>query len=585
MATPGDGIQLAPVTALPVRRATSRPPPPSLSTTPELNLRNLVCLANYIRVTFGVPALERITAAAYLTPEVFDGKSNWASLQQCEVLVQRAHALIGPEKFTEALTYRMAQDGFGPLRFVLWATTPIAIYQGALENMHVVSKIGRWEILSSSRNHVHARYTSSQRESRLMCVVRQAQSAALPTLWGLPPANVREHSCLAHGDEACEFTLRWYEKRRWLPDAAGLVTGATVAAVCGLAGIDTMPIWVSFPLLGMALGRIYELNRTNKANVHVGMDIQEALRSFAKEDAEARQEILELHQRQHEWTRLMEEQVNERTATLQGIVERIQQLREERASTIRGFSHDLRNPLTVLRCGVDYFAQQLPPEPESNEVIEDQNDAIRRMERLLAELMDTATTDAKLVNLTPESLVVDTLTDKLRRRLQALVHGREVRASVFSTREAPAKVEVDPLLFDRVIDNLLTNAGKYTQRGSIILEIGGTPGFLTIKVSDTGRGISPEAIERIFVPEGSEANDRAPSSYGVGLSVVVQLLDQIGGRLEVMSKLGEGTTFWAHFPITSPAIPSKTELAKSGNNQAPGVQGSFNRVVKIRRAT
>jgi two-component system sensor histidine kinase EvgS len=194
--------------------------------------------------------------------------------------------------------------------------------------------------------------------------------------------------------------------------------------------------------------------------------------------------------------------------------------------------------------------------------------------------MIVATTGNGTIRLEPQVVEVPTLTTRIRKRLNALVYGRGVRASVLPTREAPETLEVDPLLLDRVLDNLLTNAAKYTERGSIVVEIDGTPGFLTLKISDTGRGIDEAEMEKVFKPGGSRREDRASDSWGVGLSVVVQLLGRIGGRLEVMSKPGVGTTFWAHFPVvSSPAAnrsaPPQTSL------RAPAFDVS--NVVSIRR--
>ena len=119
------------------------------------------------------------------------------------------------------------------------------------------------------------------------------------------------------------------------------------------------------------------------------------------------------------------------------------------------------------------------------------------------------------------------------------------------TREAPDVIYFDPLVFDRVTDNLLTNAAKYTERGSIVVEVTGNDDFIIIQVSDSGRGIDETELERIFQPGGSSKDHRANDSFGVGLSVVLQLLEQVGGSLEVMSQPGRGTTFWANFPIGS----------------------------------
>ena len=170
---------------------------------------------------------------------------------------------------------------------------------------------------------------------------------------------------------------------------------------------------------------------------------------------------------------------------------------------------------------------------------------------MLGDLVNVTKAQRDFVTMAPQPVETSELSESLRGRLRALVHGREVRATVFATREAPAHVEIDPLALDRIIDNLLTNAAKYTERGSIVVELDGSEGFLVIKVSDTGCGIEPHALESVFEVGGSSVESRRGDSFGVGLSVVVQLLDQMGGRLEIMSKPGSGTTFWVFVPVQS----------------------------------
>jgi signal transduction histidine kinase len=83
-------------------------------------------------------------------------------------------------------------------------------------------------------------------------------------------------------------------------------------------------------------------------------------------------------------------------------------------------------------------------------------------------------------------------------------------------------------------------------------------------------------MDRTFRAGGSDPQTRGKDSWGVGLSVVVQLLDQVGGRLEVMSNDGKGTTFWVHLPVVR---------AVGGAGHARQMEGDvLSRVVTIRRA-
>lgn len=521
----------------------------------DLNARIAQPLARWVGETKGTAALTSMAHAAGLEPRDLDGRSRWISLEQFDTILSHARAhCADDEEFKRACVHHL-EESYGALRFMLWATTPQRVFEMAGRTMHLVSTISRCEVVEAQRTRFVGRYRSSKPESRLVCLSRQAQMAAMPTLWGLPPARLVERSCQANGDADCVYQLDWLESRRWLPSAIGLVAGAlplvalhpSNAAALGLAAL---------PVIGGLLGYVYELRRTSAANLRTSGALNAALEEAVRDDAEARRELLDLHQRQREWVRVIEEQVGERTQTLQDVVDRVKQLQANRTSTLLGFSHDLRNPLFTLRASADYLDGVDLPDADARAAVSDLLGAIEQTEALMRELMSVARSDTALVRVTPQELDVPPLVDRLRRRLRALAHGREIRVSVFATREAPDHVETDPLIFDRVIDNLLTNAAKYTERGSIVVEIGGIPGFLSIKVSDTGRGMAHETIERIFQPGGSDKSMRAPESYGVGLSVVVRLLAQVGGKLDVMSKLGSGTTFWLHLPVALPD-PSK----------------------------
>jgi signal transduction histidine kinase len=208
--------------------------------------------------------------------------------------------------------------------------------------------------------------------------------------------------------------------------------------------------------------------------------------------------------------------------------------------------------------------------------------AAERMEAITREIMAVARPEGRTTRMQPVRIVVSDLVGQVQRRLRALVFGRPINASVFSNREAPEHVEIDALVLDRILDNLLTNAARYTVRGSILVEVTGTPGFLVFKVSDTGRGIAEDAIAGIFQPRGSDPTTRAAGGHGLGLSIVVGLLAEIGGRLEVLSKPGVGTTFWVYLPAAGgAAVRVEPAAARPADGNAEQL---LHRVVRIRRS-
>lgn len=550
--------------------------PGRFSSAPRYNLRILRSLADWIVDNRGADALVQVARSAGLEASDVDGSSRWTGLEQIDAFLAHARTFVpDDEAFKRACVHRLAES-LGPLRLLLWATSPGALYRQSKRNYHLIADDCEPEVMSSTRTSMHVRFPIKR--GRLFCLLSQAQTAELPALWGLPRAHLVEEACGGLGDDSCVWRLRWFDARQWLPGALGLACGVAAAIGLHVAGLGAPAAWLAVPALGSALGTLYESRRTGHANQEVGRESEDALRVLLEEEADARRELLALTQRQRDWSRMLEEDINERSSEFQSVVARLQDGQQARETSLRGVSHDLRNPLTVLVGGVSLLRQSRTLGVEERAVLDDFELATDRMRALTDELMRVATSKKTLMRLSPQRLEVASLSERLRRRIRALVHGKDIRASVFRTREAPDSFQIDPLLFDRVVDNILTNAAKYTERGSIVVEVDGTPKTLVIKVSDTGRGIGPAELGRIFQPGGSEEGSRASGSWGVGLSVVVQLLGQIGGRLEVMSKPNQGTTLWLYFPISeNHVVPAASE------SQLEDYPNLLNRVVTIRK--
>ncbi len=559
----------------------------------EINLKIVWSLARWLEDLHGPEALARAAGNASIDPADLDGSTRWSTLDSVERFMAGARELCADEHaFLDACAHRFAES-YGPVRYMVWAVSERQFYEGAAKMSKLMTRVSRFEVLRSTRNSFDVRYHSKKHESRNMCLSRQAAWAYGPTMWGMPKADFEEKACIANGDDFCEYSVRWLDRRRLAPLLGGGVAGVLVAlgvsTMTSLAALAAIP----FPLLGVALVYIYELRRVQRANLLVGEEMNRALRELGSTEAEARSELIEMHARQREWSRLMEQQVTERTTTLERIVDGLDGLQQSRVSTIRGFSHDLRNPLFVVRGNTQFLLERFK-DGDDGDALRDMETAATQIELMLSKLMEVATAETGFVKLSPRPVAVPPLADVFRRRLRALVHGRDIKASVFCTREAPDQIFIDPLVFDRVVDNLLTNAAKYTDRGSILLEIGGTPGtalaiagpaandtgtgpgFLTLKLSDTGLGIPDDQVARIFRPRPANEPAQRPNSYGIGLSSAVRLLAQIGGRLDVMSKPGVGTTFWAHFPATP---PKETKRTAHDDN----LESMITRVVTIRK--
>jgi signal transduction histidine kinase len=545
----------------------------------DLNLRIIRSLCRYVEETFGSDKLSALSWEAGISIEQLHNCRGWISLEQAEAILHRVRSWVGTDQaFMKACIHRM-KESYGPLRFLLWATSPVRMLEMGQNHFPSISSFSRGDFERIGDNRFRLRYYSTRQESRLLCLSRQAQAEALPELWDLPAAHLRETSCICNGDDHCEYILTVYEKSRWLPVLLGALAGTCASLLISAWSLGplvlTALVWGVIPILGASTGFIWELLRANRRNLKVADDINRGLSQLVVENQEAQQEILSLHQRQRAWNRRLEEQVAERTRNSDQLARRLQEILTERTSALKGVSHDMKNPLTVMLQTSEVIGEKL--DFDSLWLVEEQKLAVDRMRGLLDDVLQIQTTDPADMQFLPEPVETAPLEESFRRRLRALVGDRGIRVSVLATREKPDWILIDRMVLDRVVDNLLTNAVKYTERGSIVLELDGKPGFLTIKLSDTGRGIAEEHIQMIFQAGGSDPMMRGRHSHGMGLSVVVRLLDRIGGKLEVMSLPNRGSTFWVHFPVEPPGLPETYTTAE------PSEFDLTHRVVTIRR--
>ncbi|MBL8715155.1 MAG: hypothetical protein JNL79_04135, partial [Myxococcales bacterium] len=181
----------------------------------DLNARIAQPLARWILETKGEAALASMTNAAGLQPVDLDGRSRWISVEQLESILSHARAHCADDaEFRRACAYKLLES-YGAMRFMLWATSPQRVFEMAAKTMHLVSTVSRCEVLESQRNVFVGRYVSAKPEGRLVCLSRQAQMAAMPTIWGLRPVP---EGCI--GEDRCTVRCTHHPDR--LPGLAGL---------------------------------------------------------------------------------------------------------------------------------------------------------------------------------------------------------------------------------------------------------------------------------------------------------------------------------------------------------------------------
>ncbi len=224
---------------------------------------------------------------------------------------------------------------------------------------------------------------------------------------------------------------------------------------------------------------------------------------------------------------------------------RLEQMRKD---FVANASHELRSPLTVISGYLDELAEDGGIGAEWREPVADMRRQALRMREIVEDLLELSRLEAN----TDEAPMTPVDMPAL---LEWLV--RETRVAAAAAPKFELRVERDCLLrgseseLYSVASNLVSNAVKYTPaEGTVTIEWGRENGGARIAVRDTGIGIAPEHLPRLTERfyRVDRARARAKGGSGLGLSIVKHGLQRHGGRLEIESEEGRGSTFTAHFP-------------------------------------
>ena len=230
---------------------------------------------------------------------------------------------------------------------------------------------------------------------------------------------------------------------------------------------------------------------------------------------------------------------------------------EKSFSSMRRFvadaSHELKTPLTVMRSGVERALTDQKTNPEAMVALEETLVGVRHMTELVDTLLTLARVDEGRMELHTEPVDLAELLTETYETAQILGEQAGVEVSL-ELPEQPAVVTADRGRIRQLIMNLVTNAVKYTNAGGTVsLGLAAGPDSVTIAVRDTGIGIAPGDVDRVFDRfwradlARSRTGDRA--GIGLGLSIARWIAEAHGGSIAVTSRPGRGSVFTVTLPV------------------------------------
>ncbi len=216
-------------------------------------------------------------------------------------------------------------------------------------------------------------------------------------------------------------------------------------------------------------------------------------------------------------------------------------------------SHDIRMPVNSINLMAEVI-RQAAGNPSLATQIPDLAERLQAnassLGRLISDLLDVARFDSGRIEVQESVFLLDHLLVELCREQLPLAHAKNLRLEV-AALEQPIELRTDRIKLARVISNVLGNAIKFTQIGSVAVSASVTSDQVLIRVRDSGVGIAAAHLDRIFEEFTQlQHGERGPSEgWGLGLAICSRLMDALGGSIAVESELGQGSLFIISLPL------------------------------------
>jgi PAS domain S-box-containing protein len=235
-------------------------------------------------------------------------------------------------------------------------------------------------------------------------------------------------------------------------------------------------------------------------------------------------------------------------------------------------AHELRNPLAPIRNSLQILKMPGVSSATVRQTRDMMERQVEQLVRLVDDLMDVSRVMRGKIELRREAVELASIVARAVETAQPLIESQGHRL-VISVPHESLLLDADPIRLSQVVGNLLTNAAKYTEaNGRIWLDAEQTGGQVVLKVRDTGIGIAPDLVPRIFdvFMQVDYAATRSQGGLGIGLTLVKNLVELHGGTVEAHSAgLGQGSEFVIRLPLLVGRPPVHPEAEKRGQSQDP----------------
>jgi signal transduction histidine kinase len=230
----------------------------------------------------------------------------------------------------------------------------------------------------------------------------------------------------------------------------------------------------------------------------------------------------------------------------------------ERADFLAALSHELRTPLNVILGFADVLLSEVdgPLSPEARENLTVVRQSGSHLRSLINDILDLSALETGRLNLQLRKTNLWTIAADVVRESRLSAESKDLSIEL---RGEPVEAIADQLRVRQVLGNLVSNAVKFTNRGSVVVTVGKSDDHAALSVADTGPGIATEEQTAVFEEYRQSGDWQARGAgTGLGLAITRRLVRMHGGRIELESRLGEGSRFTVLLPLAGPPDSAAT---------------------------
>jgi signal transduction histidine kinase/CheY-like chemotaxis protein len=249
--------------------------------------------------------------------------------------------------------------------------------------------------------------------------------------------------------------------------------------------------------------------------------------------------------------RELEQRVLERTAELQAALEQAEAASAAKTNFLANMSHEIRTPMTAILGYLEFLEDDRLPAGERREYLSVVRRNGQHLLALINDILDLSKIEAGRMEIERTNCSLLQLVHEVASLMRVRAKQKDLDLSLIVRGRVPERIHTDPTRLKQILVNLVSNAVKFTDRGSVALVVEAAPPdedgrtLIRFAIQDTGIGMTPEVQSRIFRPftQADESMARKFGGTGLGLSISQRLAQLLGGGIRACSSAGQGSEF------------------------------------------